>query len=972
MKTNAKYLTGIVIVFLLITFGITSVRAAMSKMAQTTELYKFSGTWVTHVGGMQTVLQIYPNGQLSYIGFPGVYQLTDVGKMVITHGVEGTQAYSYKVTGNMLHLIPATTGIPRIFFRSGGTPAMPQTPAYQPQMPMDDSGLPEAKTKGSVPDELVDTWVTGSGEKKLEMVLKEDGSMSFAGNKWQLSVIDGKMHVDTGQGIAVYDLKLKKDSFIMSGGDIEEQLVFKRKSAIKSASKPIQGPDKKTKKETSTQKLPELLGDWKTMHNGNALKMIFKSHEDVRFGKKEWHYSIRKNQLHLDTGATVLVYDLVLNKDRLTLSGGDLEKAIVFKRQGTKIAKKSNSEKKTRLPTLRDVHAPSSGYDVMIGTHYENLPGHAIQTKDGEWILFHFDGTFQATYLFRDFPNRKHRLVSFHSRDTWVNQDVAAKIKNSILKSMAHYIEEKEVSTDYFKLKLVERKYERYFGLDEVQPESSSPILTHTITYQGGILDIVMVEFVDVGHKEADFGVKPEIETLGKPAGRPEPIGISLEQLGGFRLGSTYHHPYLFGPAVKAKGTLTYNRHAGNSEFKITVDEKGTILGVSIQTNYINRMAAHRLAHGYIDVFKDIEIGQKKTSGSDRHHVFERAGNTLTFKYTDLNSRLVRKLLNRKAMIVAETKPEPEYPDAGLLEKRDTWRLHARLHYAKKSVDSPLNVLNGAVIGKPFIPPADAKKVFEDEEKVFEVEVLPADEKKERENDPPRNFHLKHTFKDLKDVRYLLSDGSELYLYTREDGIVIAMEHRIKKKEGQDIFTTELDKEKEKFNKYYKLKTVEGWNKDGGGEAYVFNDGKMSRIIQRKKNSDVVRWVIPALPRKLAGYTLLGENFTPPKNATKTEEETGIIEWNWRVEGTDFKVDISKDGKITSIMKTQIGGGANELEEEFQRLLTQYELNYFETKKGDESLKIYIFSDGYIVYMISFDPGDTSSLMLLLQTAPTE
>jgi hypothetical protein len=91
---------------------------------------------------------------------------------------------------------------------------------------------------------------------------------------------------------------------------------------------------------TGTANRARLEGDWLAKSNEEIRHIMVRSDSSAQFGNQVARWRLRRDSLWLTLGDGVwMVYGLAIQGDKLTLSGGDLEKPVTLRRTGAATAR---------------------------------------------------------------------------------------------------------------------------------------------------------------------------------------------------------------------------------------------------------------------------------------------------------------------------------------------------------------------------------------------------------------------------------------------------------------------------------------------------------------------------------------------------------------------------------------------------------------------------------------------------------
>ncbi len=169
----------------------------------------------------------------------------------------------------------------------------------------------------SRPARLTGRWKADSG---LVLALGDDGSFALAEVSGRYEIESDSLTLVLPAGRETFSYILADDILTLSSNNLEEPIVYRRQSGSK--------PAPKAQVLTDTA----LLGRWANKKAGVELALA--GNHQFELGEFRGRWVLLGDKLQLERSKTeVITYQMALQGDRLTLSGGDLDDPLRLRRQ---------------------------------------------------------------------------------------------------------------------------------------------------------------------------------------------------------------------------------------------------------------------------------------------------------------------------------------------------------------------------------------------------------------------------------------------------------------------------------------------------------------------------------------------------------------------------------------------------------------------------------------------------------------
>jgi hypothetical protein len=220
-----------------------------------------------------------------------------------------------------------------------------------------------------------------------------------------------------------YTIRLDGNSLHASGGDLDQPITFTRKGAAAAAAEAKKGglggklqemQQQQDRAKEPAAAAPRGSGTWVCNLHGAAFTLELRTDGTGAFNATPLKWALDGEALRLDMGGGVVTYEAKLTQDQLTLNGGDLPQALVFKRTAAG-ADQAGAKNAAAEPTIvgrwnaKDgpVELKPDGTGTINGTpvRYKLEPGVVV-------IFSEEEGITRIPYKLEDGGNRMTVVVN--------------------------------------------------------------------------------------------------------------------------------------------------------------------------------------------------------------------------------------------------------------------------------------------------------------------------------------------------------------------------------------------------------------------------------------------------------------------------------------------------------------------------------------------------------------------------------
>lgn len=195
---------------------------------------------------------------------------------------------------------------------------------------------------GNQDQSVVGTWVTEINGQVFELVLNDDGTMSFAGNYGTYQQRPGQLLITMMGQTGAYGLRVSGDSLWLTGADLGGTVMFTRQTTgayddgdeyYGEEEECEEGQESDLSWSDDIQET-DLIGAWTGSVQGQQFEAEFKPGGELVINGMHGTYSLRGGRLTVAVGDDDAgVYDVRISGDSMFITGDDLGGTIEFKRK---------------------------------------------------------------------------------------------------------------------------------------------------------------------------------------------------------------------------------------------------------------------------------------------------------------------------------------------------------------------------------------------------------------------------------------------------------------------------------------------------------------------------------------------------------------------------------------------------------------------------------------------------------------
>lgn len=172
-----------------------------------------------------------------------------------------------------------------------------------------------AKTKTTGGGSLVGKWSNTSFGFDMKLALNADGSGSFDGERITYTSTATNLNIKEAGQTTQYQYKLNGNSLTLSGGDLDDAIIFVREGSAVSNSNPL--PSDNPSKSPNLTSSSAIAGTW----SGNGETMVFQTNGQGSLNNIPFSYTTSGNTLNITGSGGTSQMQFSVSGNYLTLSG---------------------------------------------------------------------------------------------------------------------------------------------------------------------------------------------------------------------------------------------------------------------------------------------------------------------------------------------------------------------------------------------------------------------------------------------------------------------------------------------------------------------------------------------------------------------------------------------------------------------------------------------------------------------------
>lgn len=361
----------LVLALVLSALQLTGAAAKAGTAKATQEARHLVGRWAGIDNGRKVILLFNKDGTMTWNGRPCTYSVS--AERLVVNKESGVVAYRLLLSGDKF-----------ILCHGDLTPIRSGNVIFWPEFCRKGVGNEYLDTGGVGSDSwwskiLIGRWVAEVDGQRLQFEFNPDGTMIFQEQPYRYQVEAGCLKVNSETAVASYFLQIRRQHVFLSGADITGTWEIFPLLESETASQTTSGQPV-----AEQINVRDIAGTWLITLGGQQKEMVFHTDGTLLWEGNRWSYIVRPGKLTVRTAASSVDYNLLLSKNKMQLSGGDITGTWELTRKAGDSGPQFSSLFDTFDPSTPESHASTP--NPLIGTWVLNLGGRQ------EEIVFRPDG----------------------------------------------------------------------------------------------------------------------------------------------------------------------------------------------------------------------------------------------------------------------------------------------------------------------------------------------------------------------------------------------------------------------------------------------------------------------------------------------------------------------------------------------------------------------------------------------------